>query len=178
MLNSTLRDYLILFGVAGVSVGLDQWTKALVREHIAYGSQWMPEWLSWLTPYARFVHWSNSGAAFGMFQDGNQVFKILAFIVIGAIIYYYPQVEKESFYLKFALGLQLGGATGNLIDRLLNNEVTDFISVGAFPVFNIADASISIGVVILLLGVWIQERKEKANKQVENGEQLSVDSHQ
>jgi signal peptidase II len=178
MLNSKLKDYLILFGVAGVSIGLDQWTKVLVRQNIAYGDQWLPEWLSWLSPYARFVHWSNSGAAFGMFQDGNQVFKVLAFIVIGAIIYYYPQVEKEGFLLKLAMGLQLGGATGNLIDRLLNNEVTDFISVGTFPVFNIADASISIGVVVLLIGVWIQERKEKANKQLENNEQLSVDSNQ
>jgi signal peptidase II len=161
MLNSKLKDYLILFGVAGVSIGLDQWTKNLVRANIEFGSQWLPEWLTWLSPYARFVHWSNSGAAFGMFQDGNQVFKILAFIVIGAIIYYYPQVENEDWTLKLAMGLQLGGATGNLIDRLLNNEVTDFISVGTFPVFNIADASISIGVAVLLLGVWIQERREK-----------------
>jgi signal peptidase II len=176
MLNSKLRDYLILFGVAGVSIGLDQWTKVWVRENIAYGNQWLPEWLSWLSPYARFVHWSNSGAAFGMFQDGNQVFKVLAFIVIGAIIYYYPQVEKEGFLLKLAMGLQLGGATGNLIDRLLNNEVTDFISVGTFPVFNIADASISVGVVVLLIGVWIQERQEKAQKQLENSEQLSANS--
>jgi len=178
MLNSKVKDYLILFGVAGFSIGLDQWTKVLVRANIAYGDQWLPEWLSWLSPYARFVHWSNSGAAFGMFQDGNQVFKVLAFIVIGAIIYYYPQVEKEGFLIKLAMGLQLGGATGNLIDRLLNNEVTDFISVGTFPVFNIADASISIGVVVLLIGVWIQERKEKANKKLENNEQLSVDSNQ
>ncbi|HCK66779.1 MAG TPA: signal peptidase II [Anaerolineae bacterium] len=178
MLNSKVKDYLILFGVAGVSIGLDQWTKILVRANIAYGDQWLPEWLTWLSPYARFVHWSNSGAAFGMFQDGNQVFKVLAFIVIGAIIYYYPQVEKEGFLIKLAMGLQLGGATGNLIDRLLNNEVTDFISVGTFPVFNIADASISVGVVVLLIGVWIQERKEKANKKLENSEQLSVDSNQ
>lgn len=177
MLNTRFKDYLILFGVAGVSIALDQWTKNLVRVYIAYGEQWMPEWLSWLTPYARFVHWSNSGAAFGMFQDGNQIFKVLAFVVIGAIIYYYPQVEKEGLFIKIAMGLQLGGATGNLIDRLLNNEVTDFISVGTFPVFNIADASISIGVVILLLGVWIQERKERANKQVENSEQLSVNGN-
>jgi signal peptidase II len=178
MLNSRVKDYLVLFGVAGISIGLDQWTKWLVRENIEFGGQWLPEWLSWLSPYARFVHWSNSGAAFGMFQDGNQIFKILAFIVIAAIIYYYPQVEKESMFLKVAMGLQLGGASGNLIDRLLNNEVTDFISVGTFPVFNIADASISIGVVLLLLGVWIQERREKANKQIENNEQLSMDSNQ
>lgn len=176
MLSSKVKNYLMLFGVAGISIALDQWTKWLVRENIGFGEQWLPEWLSWLSPYARFVHWANSGAAFGMFQDGNQIFKVLAFIVIGAIIYYFPQVENEDWTLKLAMGLQLGGASGNLIDRLLKNEVTDFISVGTFPIFNIADASISIGVAVLLLGVWIQERRAKNAKQpVENNEQLPVD---
>jgi signal peptidase II len=61
------------------------------------------------------------------------------------------------------MGLQLGGAAGNLIDRLLMHKVTDFISIGNFPVFNIADSSISVGVVVLLLGVWVKERLEKKN---------------
>ena len=94
--------------------------------------------MMWLAPYARIVHWYNSGAAFGMFQNGNLVFTILAFIVIGAIIYYFPQVESDDWTLKVAMGLQLAGASGNLIDRLMRGKVTDFISVGIFPVFNIA----------------------------------------
>ncbi len=150
----------MLFGVAGVSVALDQWTKWWVRESIPFGGQWLPEGLLWLSPYARLVHWYNSGAAFGMFQNGNMVFTVLAFIVIGAILYYYPQVEDD-WTLKLAMGLQLGGAVGNLIDRLMMGKVTDFISISVFPVFNIADASISIGVAVLLLGVWLKEREEK-----------------
>ncbi|MBE7435003.1 MAG: signal peptidase II [Anaerolineales bacterium] len=152
----------MLFGVAGVSVALDQWTKWWVRENIAFGGQWLPEWIAWLYPYARIVHWYNSGAAFGMFQNGNLVFTILAFIVIGAIVYYYPRMEENDWTLRLAMGLQLGGAMGNLIDRLMMGKVTDFISIGAFPVFNIADASISVGVAILLLGVWLKEREEKS----------------
>ena len=174
MLNSRVKDYLILFSVAGVVIALDQWTKWLVRENIEYGGEWLPEWLSWLSPYARFVHWYNSGAAFGMFQDGNLIFMSLAFIVIGAIIYYYPLVENEDWYLKMAMGFQLAGASGNLLDRLQMGKVTDFISVGTFPVFNVADASISIGVAILLLGVWIKERNEK-KKTID---QLSVNGNQ
>jgi signal peptidase II len=150
-----------LLGVAGISVALDQWTKWWVRENIEYGGQWLPEGLMWLSPYARIVHWYNSGAAFGMFQNGNLVFTILAFIVIAAILYYYPSVEANDWTLKLAMGLQLGGAVGNLIDRLIMQKVTDFISIWTFPVFNIADASISIGVVVLLLGVWLKEREEK-----------------
>jgi signal peptidase II len=161
MLNSKVKDYLVLFGVAGAVIALDQWTKWLVREHIEFGGQWLPDSLSWLAPYARIVHWYNSGAAFGMFQNGNLIFTTLAFIVIGAIIYYYPRVEADDWTLKLAMGLQLAGASGNLIDRLMMGKVTDFISVGKFPVFNIADASISIGVAVLLLGVWVKEYQDK-----------------
>lgn len=161
-MESKIKDYALLFGVAGISVAFDQWTKWWVRENIAFGGEWLPDWLTWLSPYARLVHWYNSGAAFGMFQNGNLVFTILAFIVIGAIIYYFPHAEPDDWTLKLAMGLQLGGAMGNLIDRLLMGKVTDFISVGAFPVFNIADASISVGVAILLLGIWLKEREEKS----------------
>lgn len=160
-MNSKLRDLLLLLGVAGISVALDQWTKWWVRENIEYGGQWLPEGLMWLSPYARIVHWYNSGAAFGMFQNGNLVFTILAFIVIAAILYYYPSVEANDWTLKLAMGLQLGGAVGNLIDRLIMQKVTDFISIWTFPVFNIADVSISVGVVVLLLGVWLKDREEK-----------------
>ncbi|MBI3170484.1 MAG: signal peptidase II [Chloroflexi bacterium] len=151
----------MLFGVAGVSIALDQWTKWWVRENIEYAGQWLPDGLTWLSPYARIVYWHNSGAAFGMFQNGNLVFTILAFVVIAAIIYYYPGVDANDWTLKLAMGLQLGGAAGNLIDRLLVGKVTDFISIWTFPVFNIADASISVGVAVLLLGVWLKEREEK-----------------
>jgi signal peptidase II len=163
-LNRYLKDYLMLFGMAGVVVALDQWTKWLVRQNLPFQGTWLPEWLNWLSPYARIVHWYNSGAAFGMFQNGNMVFTILAFIVIAAILYYYPQVEASDWTLRLAMGLQLAGAAGNLLDRLIMGKVTDFISVGTFPVFNVADSSISVGVVILLLDVWIKERNEKKQK--------------
>jgi len=159
-----LKEYLNLFGVAALVIALDQWTKWLVRTNIEFGSQWLPDWLQWLSPYARFVNWHNSGAAFGMFQNGNLVFTVLAFIVIVAIIYYFPLVDHADWTLKLAMGLQLGGAAGNLIDRLLVGKVTDFISIGVFPVFNVADSSISIGVAVLLLGIWLKEQQEKKIK--------------
>jgi signal peptidase II len=99
-----------------------------------------------------------------MFQQGSMVFTVLAFIVIGAIIYYYPQVSTVDWPLRLAMSMQLGGAIGNLIDRLTIGHVTDFISVGTFPVFNIADSSITVGCVVLLLGVWWQERIAKKDK--------------
>jgi signal peptidase II len=156
------QKYWLLFSVAGLIVAFDQWTKSLVRANLPLGSTWLPDWLEWLSPYARFVHWHNTGAAFGMFQNGSMVFTVLAFVVIAAIVYYFPQVEKQDWTLRLAMSMQLGGALGNLLDRLLfEGRVTDFISVGAFAVFNVADASISVGTAILLLGVYLQERAAK-----------------
>jgi signal peptidase II len=64
--------------------------------------------------------------------------------------------------------LQLAGATGNLIDRLYRGYVTDFVSIGRFPVFNLADSCITMGVVVLLIGMWIEERKIKDEHRVDN----------
>lgn len=158
--------------IAALIVGLDQWTKWLVRANIPAGETWLPESLTWLSPYARIVHWYNTGAAFGIFKEGGMVFTVLAFIVIGAILYYYPQVERSDWSLRLAMSMQLGGAIGNLIDRLRIGHVTDFISVGTFPVFNIADASISVGCVVLFVGVWLNERAQKkkaANMEMTSG---------
>ena len=114
-----------------------------MRTNIVSGATWLPQSLLWLSPYARIVHWYNTGAAFGMFKDASMVLTVLAFVVIGAILFYYPQVEKDDWSLRLALSMQLGGALGNLVDRLTIGHVTDFISVGNFPVFNVADASIT-----------------------------------
>ena len=160
-MNRYFRDYLILVLPAAVIVALDQWTKWLVRTYIPFDTEWLPQQLSWLSPYARIVNWSNSGAAFGSFQNGNPVFTVLAIIVIILIFYYFPRIDVKDWTLRLALVLQLAGASGNLVDRLLKAKVTDFISIGTFPVFNVADSSITVGVFVLLLGVWLNERAEK-----------------
>jgi len=153
------EKYTYMFVIASLIVALDQWTKSLVRDNLVLGATWLPESFEWLSPYARIVHWYNTGAAFGMFQNGSMIFMALAFIVICAIVYYFPQVDKHDWSLRLAMSMQLAGASGNLIDRLMyDGKVTDFISVGTFPVFNVADASISVGTVVLLLGVYLQER--------------------
>ncbi len=165
-MKRTLLSYLFLLSIAGAIVALDQWTKWLVRTNLPYTGTWVPKGMEWLAPYARIVHWYNSGAAFGIFQNGSLVFAILAVIVISIIVYFYPHTDSSDWTLRLAMALQLAGAAGNLVDRLIMHRVTDFISVGKFPVFNVADASISIGVVVLLLGVWVKERIEKRQAMV------------
>lgn len=159
-MKSYFRDYLFIFTLAGIIIAVDQYTKNLVRTRLALGETWVP-W-DWLSPYARIVYWHNSGAAFGLGQNFSLFITVLAIFVAGAIIVYFPQIPKNDWPLRIALSMQLGGAVGNLIDRLRIGLVTDFISVGSFPVFNVADSSISVGVVVLLVGMWIMERKQKS----------------
>lgn len=151
-LKNFVRNYLFLLVIAGLIIAFDQWTKSLVRANLEFQEVWSP-W-PWLAPYVRIVHWRNTGAAFGIFQGFGDIFTVLAIVVAIAIVYYFPQVPREDWPLRLAMGLQLGGAVGNLIDRVTIGWVTDFVSVGRFPVFNVADASISTGVAVLILGVW------------------------
>lgn len=157
-----LREYSTLLGVAGLIVLLDQWTKWLVRSLLPFGEVWAP-W-DWLLPYARIVHWQNSGAAFGMFQGWGIVFTILAILVSALILYYYPRLPAGEWGWRVAMWMQLGGALGNLIDRLTLGQVTDFISIGTFPVFNLADTSITLSVIVLL--GWNEGKKYRERKRL------------
>lgn len=154
-----LVDYAFLFGIAFTIILLDQVTKEWVRNTLTMGEVYRPE--LWLSRYVRILHWHNTGSAFGMFQGWGNIFAGLAFVVSLVILFYFPQVPRQEWLLRLALSLQLGGATGNLIDRLTIGHVTDFVSLGNFPVFNVADASISTGVAVLILGMWIHERHLK-----------------
>lgn len=161
-MKRNLRGYGWLILGASVIIALDQWTKWLVRSNLQMGDVWSP--FDWLTPYARIVHWYNTGVAFGMFQGIGWLFAGLSILISIAIIIFYGKIPTTDWPLKLSLVLQLGGAIGNLIDRLTIGHVTDFISVGNFAVFNVADSSLTVGVIVMILGFWILERKEKKEK--------------
>jgi signal peptidase II len=150
-----VRNYLLLSVLAGMVLLLDQVTKQIIRTQLAFGDIWMP--IAAIRPYMHVVYWTNTGAAFGMFQQGGMVFTILAVVVSVAIIWYYRNSDSASWPVRIALGLQLGGALGNLVDRLLRGTVTDFIWFSVFPaVFNVADGAISLGVALLLLDIVLE----------------------
>ena len=171
-LKRKIADYAFLFLIAGIVVLLDQWTKSMVRANLNFGEIW-PQG-HWITPYARLVHIQNTGAAFGIFQNFGGVFTVLSVIVSIVIIYYFPRLPREDWLLRLALSLQLGGAVGNLIDRLNQGYVTDFVSLGEFAIFNVADACISIGVALLILDLWLRERKSADQKDKPGDSQQSA----
>jgi signal peptidase II len=109
----------------------------------------------------------NRGAAFGILQDQRYFFIIITIAVVGAVVYYL-QKHAHGKMLKFALALVLGGAIGNFSDRLLRGEVVDFLNVfiGSydFPIFNVADSALVIGVGL----IFIQSFTESSKKEIKN----------
>lgn len=152
------RRFFIFFMVAAGIIALDQWTKWLVIRSIPLNTSWLPDSLEWLSPYARLLHIQNRGASFGMFQNGNLFFVILTILIVAGIVYYVSQMEHANLWMWVAAGLYLGGAVGNLIDRLVIGAVTDFVSVGTFYIFNIADASINVSVALLMI-LWFLDHR-------------------
>jgi signal peptidase II len=158
-------EYFGLMCAAGTIVILDQWTKTLLRSRLMMGETWVP-W-DWLRSIILIVRTQNTGAAFSLGRGLGPLFTLLAIGAVLAILFYYPRLTAMGlaphtlWMLRMAMGLLLGGAVGNLIDRLLYGQVTDFISIRYFAVVNIADISISAGAAVLILWLWIEERQAK-----------------
>ena len=160
-MKKLFSDYAVLFLIAGIVILLDQLTKAVLRQNLMFGEIYHPE--LWVSQYIRFVHLNNTGATNGMFQNMSGVLKVFPFIVALVILYYFPRIPRCDWLFRLGLGLYLGGALGNLIDRLRQGYVTDFISVGYSPVFNLADACVLLGVVCLFVGLWINEMAKQGS---------------
>lgn len=161
-MKKLLRNYLFLIIVAGVIVLVDQLTKEWIRQTLSLGETYC--FVDSICDQFRFVHWYNTGVAFGLFQGNGDIFKITSTIIAFGIIIFYSEVPQKEWMLRLALAFETGGAIGNLVDRYSIGHVTDFISVGNFAVFNVADACINIGIGFMVLSLlldYLREQKEK-----------------
>ena len=138
-----LSDWLLLPTVA-VVVAMDQISKLLVRANLEHGESWPSEGV------LRLTHGTNTGSAFGLFPDQTAALVVASVIAIGFLAYFYRAHALPRRLLRFAIALQLGGALGNLIDRVRAGAVVDFIDLGWWPVFNLADSAIVVGIALLL----------------------------
>ncbi len=164
--------WLWVVAIGVVVVALDQWTKSLIEARIPLWQGFAP--FPSLAQYFNLVHYQNSGAAFGLLRGQAGLFIVIAVVVIIIIAVYSRYLAYENWWMRLALGLQLGGAFGNLVDRLTQNgHVTDFLlfslPVGGrayqWPAFNVADSSIVVGTIllaILLLRTESQREKDMA----------------
>ena len=139
------RRDLLFFSIAAAVLALDQLTKHIVRATLERGEAFPEGWP------VRFVHVTNTGAAFGILQEQNAFLVVTTIIGVGAILLYYWYPPFEHAIMTAAVGMLLGGAIGNLSDRLRLGEVTDFIDFPRYPSFNVADSSIVVGVAVLVI---------------------------
>ncbi|MFC2017547.1 signal peptidase II [Chloroflexota bacterium] len=151
----------VVFSLAALLVvAADQLSKIWIRSNLLVG-QSLPE-----TGFFQLTRIHNTGAAFGLFRDQSFVLAIVALVAVVVVLLYAFLIYRrfpilDSRLGKLALGLVLGGTVGNLIDRLRFGYVTDFIDVGVWPAFNIADSSIVVGVIMLAYSLIQLSRAEK-----------------
>ena len=160
-----LRRDAAFFLIAASIFVLDQVTKVIVRASLDRGEAWPDH--DW---FLNIVNVSNSGAAFGILQ-GQTLFLVGTSIVgVAAIFLYYLFPPLEHGLLRAALALQLGGAAGNMADRVRTGRVTDFVNFDFWPAFNVADASISIGVATIIVFVLLIETERFRDPPEEGGD--------
>ena len=154
---------LLVAGVAIAVFALDRVTKALVSENIPLGTA-----RPIIGDYVRIVHAQNTGAAFGLLPERTTLLSVLSVVAVLAIVYYYRRIASNSALVSATLGMQLGGAFGNLLDRVTQGYVVDFVDVGLgdirFWAFNVADSSIVVGIFVVTIALWYEERRASTTK--------------
>jgi signal peptidase II len=137
---------LLLAAVACAAFALDRVSKTLVQANIPVGgSRPLPGGFVYID------HAQNTGAAFSMAPSMGNLFLVFAVVATAVIVYYHRRVPRAEVWTRVALGMILGGALGNALDRVVAGSVTDFIDLRFWPVFNLADSAIVVGAAIL---VW------------------------
>ena len=154
------RRALALYGTAAVVLALDQLTKHLVVSNLAGRPP-----VDLVDDVVQLRYTTNSGGAFSLLTGAPLFFGVMAIVIIGGIVYAWRRTQPLSMLV--VLGLILGGALGNLTDRLvrgeglLRGEVVDFVKVGIWPVFNLADSCVVVGGILLALFLGKAERESE-----------------
>ena len=165
--------YFEMLLIAAAVFAADQLSKYWIRTHLELRETITP--IPALGDFFRIIHWKNTGVAFGLFQGNGWILTCIGIVIVIGIIIFSTQVVDGPSFWRVAMAMELGGALGNLADRL-NPElgyVVDFIWIGNFPVFNLADSAIVIGAIIMVIGMWQQEKDDKRKTEEESGDQGS-----
>lgn len=126
-------------------IGLDQWTKQYIQQHMELGMS-----IPVIKNIFHITYILNPGAAFGIMEHKTMFFIAIAVLLIGGILYVYPKIPAEYKLLRAGIGLMAGGAVGNVIDRARTGYVVDFFDFRIWPIFNIADIAIVVGVSLII----------------------------
>jgi signal peptidase II len=171
----------IPFLIMAVVLVVDQLSKAIVESWLPLNASWAP--IPSISSLFRLSHVANTGAAFGLFPTGSTLFALVAVGVSIFIVIYNFRLPAHNMAYRIALGLMLGGALGNLIDRLRQDHVTDFFDFGPWPVFNVADLCIVSGVILMAVlmlrdewqGVQAERQKQPPETTVDTDQSESIE---
>ena len=145
------RRHRRFIALAILIVIFDQITKVILRQTLELGDR------EWLSEFFAFSHIANDGGAFGIFGGQNTVLAVSAVVAIGVVAIYYFFPPMDHWLIRSGLALILGGAIGNLLDRIYQGHVTDFIDFIHFPAFNVADAAINVGVAAIVIALLFSD---------------------
>lgn len=159
---------LVITVIAFFVILLDQVVKYAIRTNLAIRETWAP--IPAISSWFRIIHWKNTGVAFGLFPGQGWILTVIGLAVIFSFLIFYKPLLEGPVSLSVAIALQIGGAIGNLIDRLNPDlgYVVDFIWVGNFPIFNIADIAVVLGASLIILTLWREDQ---------NDSQFAAESH-
>ena len=149
-----LRLPVLLFLMSIAVIFLDQMVKRLIMSDMTLGMS-----IPVLPGIFHITYIQNPGAAFGILAEQRWLFIAVGFLFVGAAVSFYRRLRFESRWMQCGTALLLGGAVGNLIDRIRWGEVVDFLDFRIWPVFNIADISIVIGVGCMMYALFRQDKK-------------------
>ena len=141
------------YAVALAVIAVDQVSKYLVQANMTVGQSLPPDGV------VRLHYVTNTGGLFGLFPGQTSFVTVGAVLALVAIVLYYRFLASKSSLARLSLGLVLGGAVGNLIDRLRLGYVIDFVDLRVWPVFNLADAAVTVGVIAMVLILIVEWRK-------------------
>jgi len=150
------RNTILFLVIAAVVLALDQLLKLLVVLLMEPGQS-----VTVIPGVLDITYSTNTGAAFGIMKGSGQVLFLVAMVVVVlTVAWFYYTRHQEGAWSFIALGMVIGGALGNLVDRLFRGKVIDFIDLGWWPVFNLADVAIVTGVIIFVVGTALELMKE------------------
>jgi len=165
-LRSDRRGWALFLGIGALVFLVDQVSKYVILRNLSVGEMWNP--VPFFKRFVTLTPVTNTGAAFGLFQEHGTLFAVVAILVVAAIVIFYRYLPPSEVWLRISLGLQLGGALGNLLDRVRLGSVVDFIDFKIWPVFNLADTAIVSGVAILAFFLLFSQPEDEQKSEAHN----------
>ncbi|AIQ31674.1 lipoprotein signal peptidase [Paenibacillus sp. LMG 31459] len=162
---------MVYFLIALIVFLIDQGTKYLIATRLEIAEQ-----IPVIKDFFIITSHRNRGAAFGILEGQQWFFIVITVIVVAGIVWYLNKARKTRKLLPTALSLVLGGAVGNFLDRILNGEVVDFLMFNfgsyTFPIFNVADSCIVVGVALIILDTLLDVKGEQEVTEVKESQEV------